>query len=63
MLKVGILFGGILTNEGIDWLAPACGGKTVMYWKKVKSWQISAAGLQRVTTTNHSPFTPRAHLI
>ncbi|TNN43101.1 hypothetical protein EYF80_046710 [Liparis tanakae] len=44
--------GGIVTQEGIDWIAPACGGKTEKYWVTEKSWPISAAGLQtqRVTT-------------
>lgn len=51
-------FVGILTKEGIDWLGPPpWGGETVMYWMKVRSWQVWAAGLQRVKTTSHSPFT------
>lgn len=47
------------SNEGGYWLARTFpwGGETVMYWMKVRSWQVWAAGLQRVKTTSHSPFT------
>lgn len=49
-------------NRGGYWLAHTClQRKTLIYWMQVKSWQISAAGLQRVKTTNHSPLRLQKH--